>query len=129
MDSLEEIERAATLNTSSDLARYLQDHLGQQLSAYVTGLNDPKMVGRWASGSVRPRFRAQLRLRTAYHVTRILVEAFDDQAAQGWMVSTKSALDEEAPGWVLRHAADPGALRLLVPLAKEFAEGDLGGGS
>jgi hypothetical protein len=115
------IEREAVLVGNRELAAYLQAQLGQKLTAYLAGLSDSKIVGRWASGKSVPRDAARLRLQTAFYATRLLVEAYGADTAKAWMVGVNEGLDDEAPAWVLRHAEIPDAVRAVVPLAKEFA--------
>jgi hypothetical protein len=114
------IEREAVLSSSQDLALYLQIQLGQKLTAYITGLADPKIVGRWATGKTTPRDTAKLRLRIAFHATRLLVEAYGQDTAKAWLLGVNEALDDEAPAWVVRNAKNPDGLRFIIPLAKEF---------
>jgi hypothetical protein len=106
-----------------EVSAYLQAALGQKLTAYVAGINDPKMVGRWALGRVQPRATANLRLREAYKATRMLVEAYDATTAKAWWVGTNTRLDDHAPAAVLRNAQDPEAARFVAPAARAFAGG------
>jgi hypothetical protein len=39
------VEHEAATAEFAEVAGWLQDHLGQQLAAYVVGLRDPKVVG------------------------------------------------------------------------------------
>lgn len=50
----EAIARSSVLAEPTDMAQYLQAHLGQQLTAYLAGLKDPKTVGQWGRGKARP---------------------------------------------------------------------------
>ena len=102
------------------VAGWLQDQLGQQLTAYLAGLRDPKVVGKWRRGNP-PRAAAEFRLRTAYSAARMLVDAYGANTARAWFLGSNSRLDDEAPAWLLRHADDPGDVRFLVPAARAFA--------
>ncbi len=115
-----EIENEATKADIAEVARYLQEHLGQKLTAYLAGVRDPKMVGKWARGT-EPRDASAMRLRAAFQATRMLAAAYGDASAKAWFVGTNTRLDDEAPAWVLRHAQAPDDLRLLVPTARAFA--------
>ena len=119
---LEQIEREASLLSSAELAAYLQAQVGQSLTAYMAGLTDRKVVGRWARGQ-KPRDRAVMRLRSAYQVVRLLAEAYGVETAKAWLFGSNSRLDGEAPAWVIRHARSPDDLRLVVPVARTFAGG------
>ena len=116
----EMIEREAVMATSAELAAYLQGELGQQLTAYLTGLRDAKMVGRWAGGKSAPREAANLRLRYAFRIARMLIDAYGADTAKAWLVGANTRLDDEAPASVLRHAQSPEDLRRLVPAARAF---------
>jgi hypothetical protein len=105
------------------VATYLQQQLGQKLTAYVAGVADPKMVGRWAAGKAQPRDEREMRLRDAFQATRMLVEAFGAQTAKAWWVGSNTRLDDRAPAAVVRHAGDPEQLRFVVPAARAFAGG------
>lgn len=105
------------------VAAYLQQQLGQKLTAYVAGVADAKMVGRWAAGKAQPRDEREMRLRDAFKATRMLVEAFGAQTAKAWWVGSNTRLDDRAPAAVVRHAQDPEELRFVVPAARAFAGG------
>lgn len=115
-----EIEHEATRADIAEVARYLQDQLGQKLTAYLAGVKDPKMVGRWARGT-EPRDAPAMRLRAAFQATRMLAAAYGQRSAKAWFVGSNTMLDDEAPAWVLRCAQAPDDLRLLVPTARAFA--------
>jgi hypothetical protein len=106
-----------------EIAAYLQKHLGQRLTAYISGVNDPKMVSHWIAGRNVPRDGSQMRLREAYQATRLLISAYDDQTAKAWFAGSNARLDSEAPAFTLRRARNWEDLRLLVPAARAFAEG------
>ncbi|MCK9251061.1 MAG: hypothetical protein M0P31_19030 [Solirubrobacteraceae bacterium] len=115
------VEDEAVQADVRDIAGWLQDHLGQQLAAYVVGLRDPKVIGKWRRGGARPRPAAEFRARAAYVVARMIVDAYGDATARAWLLGSNSRLDDEAPAWLLRHAEDPGDVRFLVPAARAFA--------
>jgi hypothetical protein len=113
----------ATRLDVAEIATYLQLQLGQKLTAYLSGVTDPKMVGRWAAGKARPRDEREMRLRDAFKATKMLVEAFGTTTAKAWWVGSNTRLDDRAPAAIVRHAADPEALRYVVPAARAFAGG------
>jgi len=117
------VSEEATRLPVDAVATYLQQQLGQKLTAYLAGVNDPKMVGRWAAGKAQPRDEREMRLRDAFKATRMLVEAFGAQTAKAWWVGSNTRLDDRAPAAVVRHAADPEAMRFVVPAARAFAGG------
>jgi hypothetical protein len=114
------VEREAVTADFPAVAGWLQDNLGQQLTAYLAGLRDPKVVGKWRRGTA-PRATSEFRLRTAYSAARMLVDAYGANTARAWFLGSNSRLDDEAPAWLLRHAGEPGDVRFLVPAARAFA--------
>jgi len=115
-----DFDKQAALTSNADAARFLQEHLGQRLTAYICGLKDAKTVGRWASGQVSPREGASLRLRLAFSAALGLVAAYGSETARSWFVGTNATLGD-SPAWLLRHGRDLDDLRMLVPVAREFA--------
>jgi hypothetical protein len=118
-----EIERRMVLIGTDEMARYLQDHLGQKLTAYLAGLKDTKSVGQWALGKSEPPAITRERLRAAFHATSLFLLAYSDQAAQGWFFGANSSLDDRAPAAVLRTAETPDEMALIAPLARAFVRG------
>src|SRR4051812_31035629 len=146
----EKVSEEATRLGVDAIAAYLQAQLGQKLTGYLAGVNDPKMVGRWAAGKAQPRderemrlrdaFRAtpprwvarwaagraqprderKMRLRDASRATRMIVDAFGPPTAKAWWVGSNTRLDDRAPAAVVRRAAEPEALRFVVPAARAF---------
>jgi hypothetical protein len=104
----------------TEIARFLREHLGQRMTAYISGVNDPKMVARWIAGRSTPRDHPQRRLREGYQATRLLVSAYGDETAKAWFFGSNTGLDDEAPAYVLRHAKNWEDLRLIVPAARAF---------
>jgi len=94
---LEQIDRDAVVTELPEIVAYLQDNLGQKFTAYVSGLNDPKEVGAWIKNTVKPRPLANLRLRYAYRIVRMIREAFGSDTAKAWLFGTNTRLGDEAP--------------------------------
>lgn len=124
--SPKQIETEATRTSIADIAAFLQAHLGQRPTAYLSGLKDAKTVGQWGAGKVIPRDPAALRLRHAYQAVRLLAEAFGDETAKAWLFGINSQLDGEAPAFVLRHATLPEEVSPVIRAARSFAEGGHG---
>jgi hypothetical protein len=118
---VEQIEREATTSKLPKIADFLQNQIGQKLTAYVAGLTDPKAVGSWIRGENDPRQPADMRLRYAYQVVRMLTEAYDAETAKAWLFGSNTRLNDEAPAYLLRNAKAVDDLRQLVPTARAFA--------
>jgi hypothetical protein len=121
LEMIREVERETRLAPETVMARYLQETLGQRTAAYVAGVADAKMVGRWARGKHRPRGIASDRIRTAFEVTKLIGLAYNAETAKAWLLGSNSRLDDEAPAYVIRHAQSLDDLRLVVPTARAFA--------
>lgn len=114
---------SAEAPTLSDVAAYLQEQLGQKLTAFLSGVGDPKTVGRWASGKVQPPFAREVRLRSAYDAARLIIDRIGAETARAWFLGTSSFLDYTAPAVVLHDAKTPEECRHIVPAAISFLEG------
>ena len=118
---LEQIDREATTTALAEIVAFLQDSMSQKFTAYMAGLNDPKEVGAWIKGSAKPRPPADMRLRYAYRVVRMLIEAYGADTAKAWLFGTNTRLNDEVPAYLLRHAQTPDDVRNIVPVARAFA--------
>lgn len=105
----------------SEVLIYLQEHLGSDVTAYLSGADSPNLVERWAEGTVRPQASHELRLRPAYEAARYVVEAYDDETARQWFFGMNPSLQDTAPAYVLRHGS-PEQWDVVVPAAMEFVE-------
>jgi hypothetical protein len=118
------IERDATLLEPGEQARYLRDHVGQEVAAYVCGLRNAQTIGEWIRDPGRqPRDTALMRLGNAYICVRLMTEAFGDKTAKMWLFGHNSRLGGVAPAYRLRHARSLDDMQDVVPVAKAFAIG------
>lgn len=105
-----------------EIVGYLAEHLSPQVTAYLSGIEDPRLVMQWAAGEARPAPLSRSRLCSAYEATRHIVDAYGDETAQMWFFGTNPVLGDEAPAYVLRHGESPEDWRFVIPAAQEFAE-------
>jgi hypothetical protein len=103
-------------------AAYLEEHLGQDVTAFLSGLDEPKKLALWASGEVLPDPLASGRLLTAYEAAHCLVSVYDEETAQAWFFGMNPRLGDRAPAHVLRQGHRTGDWGLVIPAAKEFVE-------
>ncbi|MDX6630466.1 MAG: hypothetical protein QOH00_2712 [Gaiellales bacterium] len=122
--SPEQVSDEAALLPIQEIVAYLQDHLGQRMTAYISGVKDPKMVARWISRQNVPRDESQIRLREGYQATRLLVDAYGDETAKAWLFGSNAELDSQAPAYMLRQARSWEDLRSIVPAARAFARAE-----
>lgn len=79
------------------VADYLQEVLGQRLTAVVAGVSDAKAVGKWARGTRAPHPDSERRLRHAYQVVQLLMQAESSETVRTWFVGMNPDLGDEAP--------------------------------
>ena len=124
--SPEQVSDEAALLPIQEIVAYLQEHLGQRMTAYISGVNDPKMVARWIARQNLPRDEAQIRLREGYQATRLVVDAYGDETAKAWLFGSNAELGNQAPAYMLRQARSWEDLRSIVPAARAFARAEPG---
>ena len=83
------------------VAAYLQETLGQRLTAVIAGVSDAKAVGQWARGKRAPGPQVQQRLRHAYQITAMLLEVEDAETVRAWFRGMNPDLGDEAPALAL----------------------------
>ncbi|MBT2370232.1 XRE family transcriptional regulator [Streptomyces sp. ISL-10] len=111
---------AATVRMSiADIARFLQDNLGQRLTARITNISDPRQIGKWASGETKPRQDAEDRLRAALQVFQLIQDAESLYTARAWLIGMNPQLEDEAPLVVI---AD-GRYRDVMVAARAYVDG------
>ena len=91
--------------TPAEMAIRLQELFGQNLTALVVGVENPKTVGRWARGQA-PHPSNLARLRNAFHVATLLEWATSRQTVQSWFMGMNPYLDDRAPALVLADEPD-----------------------
>src|SRR5205807_1114321 len=78
--------RRATQARIAEIASYLQELLGQRLTALIAGVHDPKAVGKWARGERQPQQGAEVRLRAAFQIAELLIQAEAPQTVRAWFL-------------------------------------------
>jgi hypothetical protein len=121
----EQVSAEAARLPIAEIASFLRQHLGGRMTAYISGVNDPKMVTRWIAGRSTPRPQPQSRLRESYQAARLLVGMYGDETARAWFNGSNAQLDDQAPAYVLRKAKSWEDLRLIVPAARAFVGGEM----
>lgn len=101
---------------------YLQQHLGAITTSYLSGADDPAVIGLWAEGKSHPGELSTLRLKAAREATRYIVDAYGDTAAKSWFLGMNGLLNEISPARVLRYGQKPDDWDLVVPAARAYVE-------
>lgn len=102
----------AIRTSAPEIARYFQDLVGQKLTAYMAGVNDPKAIGKWASGQRSPRGESERRLRDAYQIAMLISANDSDGTVRAWLVGMNPLLGDRAPATVIAEREDGAALAL-----------------
>ncbi|MFE3635370.1 XRE family transcriptional regulator [Streptomyces cellostaticus] len=103
----------------ADIARFLQDNLGQRLTARIANLSDHRQVGKWASGENAPRPEAEERLRAALQVFQLIQDAESLYTARAWLIGMNPQLDDKAPLGVIAE----GHYRDVMIAARAYVDG------
>lgn len=101
------------------VARYLQEVLGQKLTAYIAAVSDPKTVGTWVAGASKPRNESEDRLRMAFQIVHLLQGDESIHVVRAWFVGLNPQLNDEAPADAIRE----GRYKEALTAAKAFAAG------
>jgi hypothetical protein len=116
------LDREASTLPVGEVAAYLQDQLGQRMTAFLVGLTDAKQVGRYArADGPEPRAIIAQRLRHGYKVVRMISDAYDAETAKAWLFGTNTRLDDQAPIEVLRTAEQPEQFTAVIRAARQLA--------
>ncbi len=95
--------REAVVSSIQDVAAYLQEVLGQKLTAHIAGIADSKAVGSWASGERAPRPEAEQKLRAAYQIFRLLLTEESPYTVRAWFLGLNPQLNDESPAAAIRE--------------------------
>lgn len=115
----QQAHREAVAMGIADVARFLQDALGQKLVAYMADTDDSKAVGAWGQGTRNPRPAAQERLRIAFQIFHLLQERESPHTVRAWFVGLNPQLNDESPATAIRD----GHYREALVAAKAFLAG------
>lgn len=115
------VHREATQASVQELATFLQDILTRRLTALVAGQKDGKTVTRWVTGDIaviRDPMVEQ-RLRTAYEVSKMLLQYDSPQTVRAWFIGLNPQLDDVSPAEALAN----GDLKEVRAAARAFIAG------
>jgi hypothetical protein len=107
-DLIERAHSRAVRSSTAEAAAFLQELIGQKLTAMVAGIDDPKAVGKWARGDREPRGDAERRLREAFNVAVLLSLGESEQTARAWLMGMNPHLDDRAPVAIFAAFPDGG---------------------
>ncbi len=102
-----------------DVARFLQDALGQKLVAYLANVSGPRTVARWVAGERGPGQESEARLRAAFYIFRLMSEAESSHVVRSWFAGLNPVLDDTSPATAIRE----GNLSDAAAAARAFLAG------
>jgi hypothetical protein len=111
--------RDAVVSSTADVARYLQEVLGQKLAGYIAGVADAKAVGGWATGDRAPRAEAEQKLRSGYQIFRLLLTEESPHTVRAWFLGLNPQLNDESPATAIHE----GRIQEAWVAAKAFLAG------
>src|SRR5450759_4953913 len=95
---VEEVHRVSARTSVSDIARELQNILGQRQVAFAVQIKSSKEVGRWAADESKPRDETDARLRRLFRVIEVLRQGGEEHdTIRAWMLGSNPSLQEESP--------------------------------
>jgi len=108
--------RVATRTPAAEIAAALQQLLGRELTALISGIQSARTVGQWARGETDPHPANEERLRNAFRVVILLREGGEtERTVRSWFTGMNPHLDDRAPAQVISE--DPAA---VLAAAKDF---------
>ncbi|MFF4255321.1 XRE family transcriptional regulator [Streptomyces sp. NPDC001663] len=119
-DNAAKVHRLTVQTSVEEIARFLQENLGQRLTAFIAETKDVKQVGRWAKGEHTPRLEAEQRLRAAHQVFQLIQEVEGVHTARAWMIGMNPELDDDSPA----EAIAAGRMKDAVIAARLYVEGE-----
>ena len=114
--AVRQAHRQAVETSPGDMARFLQDALGQKLVAYIADVSGARTVARWVAGERKPGTDAEERLSAAFYVFRLLSEVESSYVVRAWFAGRNPLLDDVAPATVIRE----GRMQDAIAAARAF---------
>jgi hypothetical protein len=113
----QQAHRQTVESTPDDMARFLQDALGQKLVAYIANVSGPRTVARWVASERKPNSGAEQRLGVAFYIFRLLSDVESSHVVRSWFAGLNPLLGDTAPATVIRE----GRFKDAIAAANAFA--------
>ena len=114
----EQAHQETVRSSAPEIAAELQRLFGQRIVASMTGVADPKAVGRWARGEREPRAEAERALRAVFQITRLLTLAESEETARAWFIGMNPQFGDRAPFVILSE--NPANAQNVLGAARAF---------
>ena len=118
MHLLEQAHQETVRSSPQEMATVLQRLFGQRIVAFMTGVADPKAVGRWARGEREPRDEAEQILKDVFQITRFMALAESEETARAWFIGMNPHFADRAPFATLGE--NPSKAQEVLEAAKAF---------
>ncbi|MGH7961483.1 MAG: hypothetical protein ACRERD_06600, partial [Candidatus Binatia bacterium] len=118
MDLSERAHQETVRAATQEIAATMQRVFGQRIVAFMSGVEDPKAVGRWARGERTPRDDTEQRLRAAFQIAQLLTLADSAETARAWFIGMNPHFADRAPFAILGE--DPAKASQVLAAAKAF---------
>lgn len=104
------------------LVTALVEIIGKKITAYICKAKDVRAVDRWIEGS-EPYRGAEPKLRTTYHVVKLLSDYESHRVVQSWMLGLNPQLGDVSPARLLREKEIEDAGPAVLGAARAFLAG------
>lgn len=124
---IEQLEATAYRDSLRDLPKltsWLLEHIGQRITAVALDLSDASMLRRYKQGTVASlRGDREDRLRLLFRVARMVADAFDDETARAFLISSNPQLGDKSPLSILSDEKPAQAGPEVLGAARTLIEG------
>src|ERR1700688_4089408 len=100
----------------------LREIVGPKLTAYITGLDDVRVLDSWINGT-EPFGDVEERLRFTYQVVRTLSQHDSPRIVQAWLTGVNPELGDRVPLRVLRNGDLATVAPEILGAARAFIAG------
>jgi hypothetical protein len=114
--------REALRLPASKVVEKLVEIIGRKLTAYISGVKDPRAVDRWIAGG-EIYGEAESRLRFAFQVARTLSEHDSPTVVQAWLTGVNPELEDRVPLRLMRENEIDAVARAILSAARAFLAG------
>jgi len=108
----------ATRISIDQIAQFLLENLGGRLAGFIADV-DPKTIQRWASGEQAPRQDAERKIRAAFQIFHVLMQAESPATIRAWFIGMNPQIEDLSPS----EAIAEGRLREALAAARAFKAG------
>ena len=105
-----------------EVIKRLREIVGPKLTAYITGIDDVRVLDSWINGT-EPFGDVEERLRFTYQVVRTLSQHDSPRIVQAWLTGVNPELGDRVPLRVLRNGDLATVAPEILGAARAFIAG------